>query len=430
MNVRKLKSRVQTLSSVIFVMTMFVLLIATTIGTTIAISQELTVTPTTVPYSTQPQTVSYSVAGGPAGLAYKIAVKAPNGNVQPVAQGFVSSSGTVSGTFSYTFNTAGATYQVAALFLNGARSNVVSIQVSSTTTTSTTTSTSSSTSSSSSSSTSTSSTTTSSSSTTSSTSSSTTGTVPSVYVSGHNDCTADSSAPTTCSQVVNVPANSVIIVFPSTGNRLGQLPSGQTPCDSLVSPPTILSVSSISRPPETLTWTKRGTSTPTQCENVNNTVYPNYGFQIVGGEEWYAVTPSALTILITVTSASANGGSLYSYELNLDLVVLTGVDLSGIFGPSQPCISTGWSGTLSCTVTSPGAGFIVGNGQALNGMCAGTGFTELYHSPLSIQNVGIEGISSSIPVSGLAVTFDQACGVDDNINGGNDIWVMTADVIQ
>jgi hypothetical protein len=43
--------------------------------------------------------------------------------------------------------------------------------------------------------------------------------------------------------------------------------------------------------------------------------------------------------------------------------------------------------------------------------------------------VGVEGLSSSSPVSNLNVNFNQVC-VDTNINGGNDIWVMTADVFQ
>jgi hypothetical protein len=240
----------------------------------------------------------------------------------------------------------------------------------------------------------------------------------------HGYCTADGSAPTRCNTAIQVPAGGIVIVFPSTGDRFGNLSAGQVPCDGLVAPPTILSVSSNS-----VTWTERGTSQLTECENVANSVYPNMGFQIRGGEEWDAVASSALTLSITVTTTSATGGSLYSYELNLDVIALQGVNLSGIFGLTQPCISTGWSDTLSCNVTSSGAGFIIGDGQALNGMCAGSGFTALYHSPLAIQNVGVEGMSSSSPVSNLAVTFNQVC-YDTNINDGNDIWVMTAEVIQ
>jgi len=424
MNTNRLKGRMQTLSSAVLVVAMVAMLVATSVGASFAGSQEFTVTPTTVPYSTQPQTISYSIAGGPAGLAYKIDVKAPGGSAQGLAQGKVSSSGTASGTFSDTFSVAGGTYEVAAIFSSGPGSNIADIQVSSTSTTTTTTSTSSSTHSSSSSSTSTSTT----SSTTSSTSSSTSGTGPTVYAVKHNTCTADSSAPTTCSLGVDVPADSMVIVFPSTGDRLGTLPSGQTPCDDMMAPPSIISVSSNS-----LSWTMRGSSVLTTCENVNlnsGPDYPNDGFQILGGEEWYAVASSSLGLSITVTTASANGGSLYSYELNLDVIILQGVDLPGTFGISSPCISTDWTTTLSCTLPSSSAGYVVGNGQALNGMCAGSGFTPLYHSPLAIQNVGVEGTSSTTPPSGLAVTFNQACGVDDNINGGDNIWVMTADVIQ
>jgi hypothetical protein len=221
-----------------------------------------------------------------------------------------------------------------------------------------------------------------------------------------------------------VPANALIVVFPSTGVRLGPLPSGQTPCDSLVSPPAILSAYS-----DALTWTKRGASSLTACENVNNSYYPNYGFQILAGEEWYAVSTVSQDLSIGVTTASATGGSLYSYELNFNLLVLQGADLSQMFAISQPCTSTGWSTTLSCTVSSTAGGLVIGNGQALNGMCAGTGFNDLYHSPLSIQNVGVEGLSSSSPVSNLNVNFNQVC-YDTNINGGNDIWVMTADIFQ
>jgi hypothetical protein len=245
-----------------------------------------------------------------------------------------------------------------------------------------------------------------------------------VYLVRHHDCVAQGASQTSCGLGFSVPANSIVIVFPSTGNRIGPLPTGQTPCNSLVAPPAILSVSSNS-----LSWTKRGSSMLTTCENVGNAVYSNYGFQILGGEEWYAVATSGLTLSITVTTGSAKGGSLYEYESNLDVVVLIRADLTDTFGLSQPCVSTGWSDTLSCSVTTTGAGFIVGNGQALNGMCAGSGFTPLYHSPLAIQNVGVEGLSSSTPVSGLSVNFNQVC-YDTNINDGNDIWVMTADVIQ
>jgi hypothetical protein len=174
---------------------------------------------------------------------------------------------------------------------------------------------------------------------------------------------------------------------------------------------------------------ERGGSSLTSCENVNNSAYPNYGFQIFAGEEWYAVSTVSQQLSIGVTTASATGGSLYSYELNFNLLVLQGADLSQQFAISQPCISTGWSTTLSCTVSSSAGGLVVGNGQALNGMCAGTAFNDLYHTTHSIQNVGVEGLSSSSPVSNLNVNFNQVC-YDTNINGGNDIWVMTADIFQ
>jgi hypothetical protein len=167
----------------------------------------------------------------------------------------------------------------------------------------------------------------------------------------------------------------------------------------------------------------------TTCENVSDTDYSNHGFQILAGEEWYAVSTTSQDLTIGVTSASAAGGSLYSYELNLDVIVLQGVDLSQMFALSQPCISTGWSTTLSCTVSSNAGGLVIGNGQALNGMCIASGFTSIYHSSLAIQNVGVESLSSSSRVSNLNVNFNQVC-YDTNINDGNDIWVMTADILQ
>jgi hypothetical protein len=102
---------------------------SSTSTSTIAGSQQLTVTPKSVQSGTHAQTLSYSVAGGPDSLAYKVYVKAPGGNAQVFAQGTTSSTGAASGTISDTFDIVG-TYQVAVVFANSASSNVVDIQVS------------------------------------------------------------------------------------------------------------------------------------------------------------------------------------------------------------------------------------------------------------------------------------------------------------
>lgn len=217
---------------------------------------------------------------------------------------------------------------------------------------------------------------------------------------------------------ISFPADSAIVVFPSVGDRVGAFPPGTNPCDNLTPPPLVDTI--LSSP--SFPWKVRGNSLNTVCEAVNNSVYHNFAFEILGGEEWYATTLSAGSAIVTVELSAAG---VPVYEIAFTIVVLHGISPSAIFGQESPCVSKGWSTTLSCTELTEG-GLVIGNGEALNGMCAGTGFQSPFHSSEAVQNIGVE--DSFRKAGSVAVTFNQACG-DTNINGGDDIWIMTADSV-
>lgn len=157
----------------------------------------------------------------------------------------------------------------------------------------------------------------------------------------------------------------------------------------------------------------------TVCEFVNNSVYPNYGFQIRGGEEWYASTSGAISDTITVSTSSASG------EIVFTVIVVQGSGLS--FGLSSPCISTGWSQVFSCNITT-NPGLVVASEEALNGMCAAPNFNQEVQVGATVQNLGTEYMSTTLKQINLAASVNQVC-YDTNINNGNDIWVVTVDSI-
>jgi hypothetical protein len=324
----------------------------------------------------------------------------------------------------YTITVQDSTYSsgyigVGTYHCNAAFNNVLvtSLGPASTTTTSTTTSTTTPPTTTSSTTTSTSSTTTptttSTSSTSATTTTSTTALPPSIYSHSYRECASTS----TCSLSVSLPANSWAFVFPSTGVKVG--PSSDA-CSNTVPPPPIASVTSTS-----LTWTQRGLSLTNSCEFVNNSVYQNYAFQILGGEEWTTATTSAVTDTITVTANTAGVTGKEPYEIAFIVIVIQGTDLS--FGLGTPCISEGWSQVPSCDITS-GSGLVVSSEEALNGACAGPDFTILVNQGEFVQDIAAQYMLSPYTQTNLGVAFNQSCS-DTNINNGNDIWIMTVDVV-
>jgi hypothetical protein len=159
---------------------------------------------------------------------------------------------------------------------------------------------------------------------------------------------------------------------------------------------------------------------------VDNNKYPNYAFQILGGEEWFATTSSAVadTVTVKVNAASVTGKE--PYEISLILIVVQGTNLA--FGLNTPCTSSGWGQVISCTITTAGPGLIIGNEEALNGICYGPNFNRAISRGGFVQDIGAEYLYNSYQQTNLPVTFNQDCG-DTDINSGSNIWAMTAEVV-
>jgi len=253
--------------------------------------------------------------------------------------------------------------------------------------------------------------------TTSTSSTTTTSTVssgqaPSLYSSSLEIC--DSA--NTCSIPVSVPADDLVLLFPTTGVKPS---AGTNPCSYTPPAPVITSVTS------SLTWTKRGTSVQSACQDAtgSSSSYQNTPFQIYGGEEWYAYSTSSVSTTIVVDVAATTVPN----EIALLVMVVQDANPSDLFPLSSPCISTGLSQVAFCGL-SPGSGLVVASDASLNGICTGPNFTGASNSGAYIQDIMGEYYSNSFQQTNFGVTFNHNC-VDTDINDGATIWVMTADVV-
>jgi hypothetical protein len=160
-----------------------------------------------------------------------------------------------------------------------------------------------------------------------------------------------------------------------------------------------------------------------------NSPYPGYGFQIVGGEEWYAESSPATGATITATATMALAAPSTTYGLGFTVVVISGAVLPAPFDTtSLPCVSSGLSQVLTCSINTNG-GLVIGNEEALNGICAGPNSALVASNSEAIQDLGVESMTTPYVQTNLGVAFNQGCGADTNIMNGNDIWIMTADVV-
>ena len=118
--------------------------------------------------------------------------------------------------------------------------------------------------------------------------------------------------------------------------------------------------------------------------------------------------------------------SYATYEVAFTVVVITGVTGSP-FSLTTPCVSQGFSQVLYCSVSTPANGsLVIANEEALNGIGVGIDSTLLVNQGAEIQDIGLEYMTTPYQQSNLAITFNQAVG-DTNIMNGNNIWIMTAD---